>query len=342
MKRFVLIAVVFSFALQCCKKSDTPLCETPQDSPVELILPSHFPPIEFPEDNALTERRIELGRKLFYDTRLSSDGTVSCGTCHLPSLAFTDGLPVSEGVEGRLGFRNAPSLGNVAYQERLFVEGGVPTLEIQVLAPIGDENEFDHDVAIIEADFLADEELNALSLVAYDREIDLYVITRAISAFERTLITSNSKYDKVIQGLETFTTEEETGMNLFFSEELSCGTCHSGHNFTDGDYHNIGLYAEYEDNGRFRLTNDSTDIGKFKTPSLRNVELTAPYMHNGTFQTLDDVLEHFSAGGSNHYNQSELVLPLNLTVEEKNALKSFLNTLTDEEFISNPNFLPFE
>ncbi len=337
MRLFFGIAVFLILALQCCKPTE-PLCPEPLDKAITLDLPAYFPSINFPEDNALTEKRVELGRRLFYDTRLSSDGTVSCGSCHSQDLAFSDGLIVSEGVENRMGFRNAPSLGNVAYQERLFAEGGVPNLEIQALAPIGDENEFDHDVNIIEADLQADEVLNNLSQTAYDREIDIYVVTRALAAFERTLITANSKYDKVMQGQATFTDEEELGRTLFYSEELACGTCHSGHNFSDGDFHNIGIYETYEDEGKFRITNEVEDIGKFKTPSLRNVELTAPYIHNGSVQTLEEVIEHFNSGGMNHENQSELIVPLNLTDNEKSALISFLVTLTDEEFIINPDF----
>jgi len=339
MKQSIWIVVLFSLALQCCKK-ETSECSTPEDSAVELNLPSHFPEIEFPEDNALTEKRIELGRRLFFDTRLSSTNELSCGSCHLQELAFSDGLAVSEGVENRVGTRNAPSLGNVAYQERLFMEGGVPSLELQVLAPIGDENEFDHEVILIEADLQADETLNNLSQIAYNRDIDIYVITRAISAFERTFITANSKYDKYLQGNYSLTQEEELGRQLFFSEELNCAQCHSGHNFTDGDFYNIGLYETYEDEGRFRITNNQTDIGKFKTPSLRNVELTAPYMHNGSIGTLDQVMEHFNSGGVMHENQSELVIPLELSAEEKTSLLAFLYTLTDLEFITNTEFTP--
>ncbi|MFK7757800.1 MAG: cytochrome-c peroxidase [Flavobacteriales bacterium] len=338
MRLTITIALIF-LLVYSCKKANSVHGED-IDRPISLELPDHFPPVIFPEDNALTEKRIELGRRLFYDTRLSRDNSLSCASCHLQEASFTDQLNVSEGIEGRLSHRNAPTLGNVAYQSRLFVEGGVPNLEIQVLSPIGDPNEFDHDVNIIEADLKADPLLNSLSQTAYNRNIDMYVVTRAIASFERTMITGNSKYDHFLLGQAQLTSHEELGRSLFFGSELNCSTCHDGHNFTDGNYHNIGLYEEYEDEGRFRITNDESDKGKMKTPSLRNVELTAPYMHNGSIETLDQVLEHFISGGENHTNKSHLVVPLNLSAAEKSALLAFLKTLTDYEFINNPKFQP--
>lgn len=335
-----LVIVVCVTALASCKKEDEVKCEPAVDDPFNLVLPSHFPPIEFPEDNELTEKRVELGRRLFYDTRLSADNSISCGSCHHQASAFTDNLSISEGIESRIGFRNSPTLGNVAYQERLFGEGGVPNLEIQILAPIGDENEFDHDVEIIEAELQADPILNNLSLIAYDRDIDIYTITRAIACFERTMITGGSPYDEYVLGEESLTEDALAGMELFFSEELACGTCHSGHNFTDGGFHNIGLYEIYEDAGRFRITNDEEDKGKFKTPSLRNIEKTYPYMHNGSIQTLEEVIDHFSTGGLGHINQSELVVPLELTGLEKSQLLAFLTSLTDLEFLMNSELTP--
>jgi len=338
MKKWLVIAICAA-VLASCKKDEGVKCES-TDAPFNLILPSHFPPIEFPEDNELTEKRVELGRRLFYDTRLSGDNSISCGSCHGQASAFTDNLAISEGIEGRVGFRNSPTLGNVAYQERLFGEGGVPNLEIQILAPIGDENEFDHDVSFIETELQADPILNNLSLIAYDRDIDIYAITRAISCFERTMITGGSAYDKHVLGEESLSEDALAGMELFFSDELACSTCHSGHNFTDGGFHNIGLYEIYADEGRFRITSDVGDKGKFKTPSLRNIDLTYPYMHNGSIQTLEQVINHFSSGGISHVNQSELVVPLDLTVSEKDQLLAFLKSLTDVDFLINPDLAP--
>lgn len=330
------------YTLQCCETSSSNSAFTSAKNLIKLKIPSHFPAIDFPEDNLLTAHRVELGRRLFYDTRLSQDHSKSCGSCHLQNLAFTDGIKVSEGIQKRKGKRNAPSLGNVAYQKRLFGEGGVPNLEIQVLSPIGDENEFDHDVNIIERDLQADSTLSALSRKAYNREIDMYVVTRAIAAFERTLISGNSKYDQYLEKKINLTPQEESGRQLFFSDALNCATCHSGHNFTDGLFHNIGLYESYEDQGRFKITHDKNDLGKFKTPSLRNVELTAPYMHDGSLGTLEQVIEHFNSGGESHKNKSSDIHSLNLNEIEQKALLAFLHTLTDYDFISNPNFGPIE
>jgi len=312
------------------------------DETFTVIVPDHFPPLPVPADNPLTEARVELGRRLFFDTRMSRNNTISCATCHLQSAAFTDNLAVSVGMDGLLTERNAPSLGNVAYQPRLFAEGGVPNLEIQVLAPIAAENEFDHDVVSIEADLQLDDVLNELSLRAFNRPIDIFTITRSLASFQRTMITGNSRYDQYLTGQVELNESELRGLELFFSDELNCSTCHNGHNFTDGDYHNIGLEEVYADEGRFRITSDENDKGKFKTPSLRNIEKTAPYMHNGSIETLEQVIEHFNTGGLGHQNQSPLVESLSLTDQDKLDLISFLNSLTDESFLNNPEFGPLE
>ncbi|MDP4826914.1 MAG: cytochrome-c peroxidase [Flavobacteriales bacterium] len=306
-----------------------------------LDLPEGFPQMNVPSDNELTQERIDLGKNLFFDTRLSGDNSVSCGSCHNPELSFADDVPISPGIEQRLGFRNAPSLANVGYKNRLFADGGVSTLEFQVLAPMDSHEEMDVSVLDVAEILKADPSVNALSQKAYGRDVDPFVITRSIAAFERTLVSGNSPYDRYINGdLSALSEPAIAGMNLFFSPQLACSSCHSTFLFSDGNYYNIGLEEVYADNGRERITSNASDNGKFMTPSLRNIALTAPYMHNGSIPTLEAVIEHFNAGGVNHTLQDARIQPLNLTSTQKDQLVSFLYSLTDVEFIENPNFRP--
>jgi cytochrome c peroxidase len=272
---------------------------------------------------------------LFYYNILSIDSSISCASCHKPNLAFSDDRALSPGVKNRPGTRNAPSLTNVAYHPYFLREGGVPTLEMQVLVPIQEENEFNHNIVEIGKLLKQDPEYVKLSKLAYNREPDYYVITRALGVFERTLISGDSKYDKYKNKELTLTTLEKQGLNLFFSEKTKCSSCHSGFNFTDYTFQNNGLYEDYNDIGRLRFSKDSSDLSLFKVPTLRNIEVTAPYMHDGSVKTLEDVINHYNTGGKKHVNKSDLIIPLQLTNEEKLSLIAFLKTLTDESFINN-------
>jgi len=302
--------------------------------------PGGFSPIPFPADNAYTEARWELGKRLFFDPVLSIDSTVSCASCHKPEFAFADNRAFSPGVFDRPGFRNAPSLANVAYQPYLLRKGGVPTLEQQVLVPIQEGNEFAHNIVDITEELQEDSVYVRMSQEAYGRDPDPFVITRAISNFQRTLISGNSPFDQwEYQGCsDALTLSQIRGSELFFSEKAGCFHCHGGFNFTSYAFANNGLYEEYEDEGRYRQTRDSADYSLFKIPSLRNVALTAPYMHDGSLLSLTAVVEHYDRGGANHPHQSEFVRPLNLSETERNDLVHFLEALTDEEFIHNPAF----
>lgn len=304
-----------------------------------LYVPSGFPDPPMPVDNQFTEARWKLGKKLFFDPILSSDLSVSCASCHKPELAFTDGKRVSEGVALRPGTRNAPSLANVAYHPYYTREGGVPTLEMQILVPIQEHAEFDFNILLVADRLKQDSAYVQESRIAYGRDPDPYVITRAIACFERTLISGESRYDEYVRGNRFALQEEELrGMRLFFSDRLACSKCHGGFNFTDYSFQNNGLYEHYEDPGRLRLTNQESDRALFKVPSLRNVAVTSPYMHDGSVDHLESVVAHYSEGGKGHVHQSSLVHPLNLTGSEQAALVAFLETLTDEAFLSSPNF----
>lgn len=284
--------------------------------------------------------RWELGKKLFYDPVLSVDSTVSCGSCHKANLAFSDDQAFSPGVEDRPGTRNVPPLTNLAYYPYFTREGGVPTLEMQILVPIQEENEFDHNIVYISEKLMADEEYVRMSYAAYDRPPDHFVITRALSMFERLLISGNSPYDQWrYQGDEAaLSTAQLRGKDLFFSERSQCFQCHDGINLTTHAFTNNGLYEEYPDPGRQRLTGLESDRARFKVPTLRNIALTAPYMHDGSMGSLAEVVEHYSGGGANHPNKSSLIQPLNLTPSEKSDLVAFLESLTDLEFVSNELF----
>lgn len=297
-----------------------------------LVLPAGFDSIHIPEGNELSHIRIELGKKLFFDNVMSLDSTVSCASCHLPDKYFTDGLPRSKGIRGEIVDRNSPSLFNVAYHPVLLREGGVPTLEMQILVPIQEHKEFDFNIVALAERLRNDAAYVQLARKAYDREIDPFVITRSISAYERTLFSGNSSYDQYFfQGKKKAMSKEALrGYMLFNSDRLHCSKCHSGFNFTNYSIVCNGVYKSYKDNGAFRLTEDEKDKGCFKVPSLRNVTETGPYMHNGSMTTLDQVIDHYAAGGKGHPNQSQLIRGFELNQKERNELKAFLAALTDE------------
>lgn len=316
--------------------------QTSKETPYSWDLPSHFPAPEEPEDNVTTVERVELGRKLFYEPLLSLDSTISCANCHQLPFAFSDPDPVSAGVHGRKGFRNSPTLTNVAYNERFFFDGGIPSLELQVLAPLDNEDEMQ--LNIHEASLRLQEDSTYVNLFqkAYGRAPDPFSITRALAAFERTMISAGSPYDLWLQGDSTaMSITALRGKELFFSEKLQCSTCHSGFNFTNNGFEHNGLYEDYSaDPGRRRVTMAKEDIGKFKVPTLRNVEVSAPYMHDGSLRTLEEVIDHYASGGKKHPNKSNLIKGFTLTAGEKEDLLAFLQSLTDEAFLQNPAFLP--
>ena len=320
-----------------CKKDKPTSIE---DDFYTLNVPIGFPTPDIPKDNQLTQSRVALGKKLFFDTSLSRDSSISCGSCHQPALAFADDQVFSLGVEDRLGVRNSVSLANVAYQKKLLREGGVPTLEQQVLVPIQDHNEFDFNMVLLVERLSKDSVYATLSQKAYDREMGAFVVSRALSAFQRTLLSGNSPYDQYFYQNQHNVLSESAirGMNLFNSDELNCSKCHADFNFTNGNFANNGLYEIYADSGRIRLTGLEEDRGIFKIPSLRNVELTAPYMHDGSLESLNQVIEHYQNGGKNHENKSPLVQGFLISEEEQEDLANFLKSLTDQTFVNNPFF----
>jgi cytochrome c peroxidase len=311
------------------------------NSATEFILkkPAHFPEFVSPDDNQLTANRVELGKILFYETALSVDSSISCATCHLQQLGFTDGKPKSVGVQNRVGMRNAPALINLAYNEFFFRDGGVTSLETQAMSPINNELEMDFDIHLAAARLAESEFYQQLAMESYGREMSAFVVVRALAAFQRTLISGNSPFDAYFYGNdETALNESQKNGKAIFFGKGNCFNCHNGFNLTNFGFENNGLYENYADKGRSRITLQAEDQGKFKVPTLRNVEKTAPYMHDGSLPTLAAVIEHYNNGGKNHVNQSNFVQPLNLTEQEKADLVNFLHALTDEEFLNNPSF----
>lgn len=334
--RKIFIAIVTILFFFGCEKDKVSVASVSSD----FELPMGFPAISFPEDNAYTKARWDLGKKLFYDNVLSIDQSINCGSCHKASIAFSDDVALSDGVKSRPGIRNAPTLANVAYHPYYTREGGVPTLEMQVLVPIQEHNEFAFNIVKAGERLATDSQYIAMSKEAYNRAPDYYVITRAIANFERTLISGNSPFDKYTYQNQSgaLNATEKAGMELFYSEKTNCSSCHSGFNFSNYAFENNGLYESYNDEGRMRLTNNSEDQALFKVPTLRNVALTGPYMHDGSMRSLQEVVDHYNNGGKNHPNKSNLVQPLNLTNQEKDQLIAFLQSLTDQQFITEEKF----
>jgi cytochrome c peroxidase len=324
---------------------------------VQVETPTGFgQPMPIPPDNPTTEEGIELGRHLFYEKKLSRDNTISCGCCHQQDAAFTDpGRRFSLGVEGRVGIINTMAIINMLWQEHFFWDGRSHSLEHQAFFPIIDELEMDNTWQDVEQKLEATDLYPPMFKAAFgDETITQERITKAIAQFERTLISANSKYDKVKlrnSPTESFTPLEEEGFILFEqSERGDCFHCHGGSftgqtfaaygalQFSNNGLDNLADMAE----GRYAVTGDPDDMGKFKIPTMRNIALTGPYMHDGRFNTLREVIEHYNEGGKMSptidVNMKHVGVGLNLSEREKNALEAFLETLTDADFVTNPDF----
>lgn len=306
-------------------------CSNRQESYLVPDIPEHFPELNFEKGNYDFGASAQLGKRLFFDPILSRDSTVSCASCHLPSKAFTGGSRLSVGVDGRMGFRNAPTLVNVAYNTAFFHDGGVPSLERQVLAPFDNKDEFDLPISEAISKLKSHESYARNFRQVFGIEPSVFTLTRAIADYERTLIYASTPWDAYILGDSTALSEKQLlGWEVF--QRATCTTCHVPPLFTDFSFQNNGLFDDYSaDPGRARVTLLPEDVGLFKVPSLRNLAITAPYAHNGTIEYLDQILESYNRGGSGHSNQSRHVKALALTEAEMEALNEFLlNGLKDK------------
>jgi cytochrome c peroxidase len=340
-------------------------------------LPPNLPPPQVPADNPMNAAKVKLGRWLFYETRLSGNETMSCASCHIQALAFTDGVSRSIGSTGMHHPRSSMSLVNVAYASRLtWANPLLDRLEDQALTPLLGDRPVEMGLRNGEerfADLLRSEpKYSELVQQAFPGDADPHSLlngVRAIAAFVRTIISFDSAYDRYMSGEEgALSASAERGMELFFSERLECFHCHGGFNFTDSTthvnsnvdrvgYHNTGLYnldeeGAYpaENTGLFDMTGEARDMGRFKAPSLRNIAVTAPYMHDGSVATLADVITNYARGGrllegGEHAGdgrlspfKSEFVTGFELSNEERDDLLAFLESLTDESVLTDPEF----
>lgn len=287
------------------------------------------PPPVAPNGNAATPERVRLGRKLFFDARLSADGTVACASCHDPAHGFASVAPRAVGILGRVGTRNAPSLLNRAYGKSFFWDGRSKTLEEQALEPIANPLEMGTVVGDAVARLQADAEYRAAFDAAYPGGVTAENLGRALAAFERALVSGGSRVDRFQAGeVGALNESQRIGLWLFESRG-QCWRCHRGPNYTDEKFHNTGvavLQAE-PDAGRHAATRDEADRGRFKTPSLRDVSRTAPYMHDGSLATLREVVEYYNRGGGRSTGLDPAIKPLAFSPDEVNHLVAFLEAL---------------
>lgn len=287
---------------------------------------------EYPADNLPTPERIELGRKLYFDLRLSRDQSMSCATCHDPEKGWADGNPRAIGFGKKELGRHSPTVINTAYNTAQFWDGRAETLEQQAVGPIMAAGEMAMASVedVLETIRKAPEYAGAFE-AAYEEGPSMKNIGRAIAAFERTAVTGPSPYDKYLAGDKSALSDNEKRGMILFVTTASCTACHNGANFTDNKYHNLGVRQAgplSEDLGRFDVTKDPKDKHGFKTPGLRNIDQSAPYMHDGSLATLEEVVEFYNKGGEQGDNRSDLIKPLHLTESQKADLVAFLKALT--------------
>jgi cytochrome c peroxidase len=329
------VLFLFAVALLACSKDE-------QTNKLLDICVQGFP--ELVLTSLPTEKGAELGRLLFYDPLFSKDGSISCGSCHVQKFGFTDGgNATSEGVGGARGNRNASSIINAAWGKHFFWDGRAATLQEQSGEPVENPIEMDQSWDVVLAAIKINSNYVSLFSEVFPEEknIERFMVEEVLTQFEKTLVSSNSKFDKFVEGGGSLSDQEMKGMDLFFDEGGECFHCHGMPTFTDNEFHNNGLDSAFTDLGRYDVSGVSSDKGLFLTPTLRNIEVTGPYMHDGRFATLEEVVEFYSTGV--HY--STTIDPLivgrnsggtNFSVAEKEALVAFLKTLTDEEFLGNP------
>ncbi len=308
----------------------------------ELLVPLGQVPV--PEDNPMSAAMIELGKILFFDPRLSGNNEVSCQTCHDPELGYGDGKVTFTKIDGTQGLRNSPTVLNSGFYTTLFWDGRAETLEEQALGPIQDPGEMNQPLDELVDKLRVIEGYDELFLAAFDDEITLENIGKALASFQRTLVVNETRYDLFLKGdRKALSAKEIRGLDLFAGKAF-CITCHHSENLTDNEYYNLGLNSE--DKGRFAITGDERDIGRIRTPGLYGITYTAPYMHNGSIDTLEEVIEFYNRGGDNHPNKSMFMRmfmsELHLTAEEKGDLLAFLKVLGGDPPIITKPILPGE
>lgn len=290
---------------------------------------------EKPENEPKTAA--ELGKMLFHDTILSSDYSISCASCHIPKYGFADTMALSFGVEGRLTTRNSPTVMNVLSRPYFFWDGRVATLEEQALQPISNPDEMNLPIEEAVKRLNESKKYKAYFQAIFKQKPDRETLGKAIAAFENTLETSSTHFDRYMEDIEDFTEAEKRGHEIF-NNKGKCFDCHFSPDFTGDEFRNIGIFngKEFNDSGRYLISHKPEDIGRFKVPGLRNIAVTAPYMHNGMFATLREVIDYYDTPnkfiGDSQNRDTLLNQPLGLTEQEKQDLETFLHTLTDDRF----------
>ncbi|WP_346238389.1 cytochrome-c peroxidase [Niabella insulamsoli] len=334
-KKQVAIILILAAAVAACSRDDFAI-----DVPfLGFTKPAHFPdPVYKIANNEVTKDGFELGRKLFYEPRLSRNNTISCGSCHIQSAAFTQhGHDVSHGIDDRLGRRNSPPIMNLAWTPLYMWDGGVFDLDLQPIVPITAHEEMDESVSNVIAKLQNHSAYPALFKKAFGSDqITTANFTKALSQFMIMCISAETKYDSVVQhlGNAAFTAQEEAGYRLV---QQHCGGCHKEPLFTDNSFRDNGIGAgANNDQGRYEVTLNESDKYKFKVPSLRNLAYSAPYMHDGRFIRLDAVIDHYSEIKGSVDSDPLLRNGLSLNAAEKEKILAFLNTLNDQNFVNNP------
>ena len=301
--------------------------------------PLGLPKVFWPEDNPYSKEKAELGWLLYFDKRLSGDLTVSCASCHAPEKAFTDGSAVSIGIKGQKGGRSAPTVINRAYSTLQFWDGRAESLEEQAKGPIANPLEMTLEK---EADKAHEGSVSRLkSVPGYvsrfkkvfeSDKLDINQVAKAIATFERTVYSGNAPFDRYQEGDEKAMSKEQIRGHDVFFKKAACDSCHIGFNFTDGSFANIGIGMDQKnpDLGRYNLTHREEDKGAFKTPTLREIEHTGPYMHDGRFKTLEEVVDHYDKGGIKNKYLDQRIKPLKLSKQDKSDLVAFLKALSGE------------
>ncbi|MCE2497059.1 MAG: c-type cytochrome [Flavobacteriales bacterium] len=348
MKKYILFLLVGAIAMACGPDGDDGP-DPVENEPHVIDLPSYFGPLVQPLDNEATVKGVELGRFLFFEQKLSADNTLSCAGCHLPAAGFADPNPTSTGIDGIDGTRNAMAIINLAYRSNgFFWDGRSATLEIQAEEPVPNPIEMHQEWPEALSKLRNDPLYPPMFKSAFgDTAITVDRVTKAIAQFERTLISGNSKFDRFLRGEVELTPSEIRGFDTFENETSDCFHCHGTYatafQFTDNAFHNNGLDSVWppSDPGLNAITGDPNDLGLFHTPTLRNIEFTGPYMHDGRFETLEEVIEFYNMGGhpspTIDPNMKAAGVGRNWTQQQKDDLIAFLKTLSDPEFINDPD-----
>lgn len=351
--KFILVVYLLAVVMTSCSDDNNPAPQyEPTPSPLQIpqIFEDNILAPVIPLNNPQTVEGVALGRRLFFDPILSGDNTQACADCHSPQSAFSDNARFSEGIDGLLGNRNSMPIFNLAwnYDEKFFWDGRAFSIENQALQPVTNPIEMHNTWGMAAMRLQQHPEYPELFEQAFGTStIDSTLVTKAIAQFERILISANSKFDRHLLGTATLTPQEQNGFNVFMDETKGdCFHCHGNENnplWTDNIFHNNGLDAMFTDLGLGAFTGDPFDNGKFKSPSLRNLAFTAPYMHDGRFNTLDEVINHYSEGLQDSPTIDPLMKKVDeggvqLSAQDKADLKAFLLTLSDPSFINNPAF----